>query len=747
MKRKFYLYLICILAVQQVFAQPKGFVDELLTDEVNVPTGLTFDASGQMYVWEKAGRVYKMDKSNGNKTLLLDINEEVYDYLDHGLNGFALDPSFEENGYFYLLYTVDRNYLYFKDSTNYDPANNDQFSATIARITRYTLNDNVVDLESRKIILGEKHTNAIPILMDNHGVGSLVFGTDGSLMVSVGDVAIVKNPPFQNGDPYYWELVSLPIMEGIITEDQNIGAYRSQYLGSLNGKILRIDPETGDGLSSNPFFDEAAPDGQASRIWAYGLRNPFRFSVKPGTGSTDASEGNPGVLYVGDVGWENREEVDIIDKGGMNFGWPYYEGISFRNSLFDDPKYWPENPVPPVLEWRGAFPQAFIGGEAYNIGSPEFTGETFTGNSSIGGLWLTTDHFPGYKDTYLHGDYLGWLKIFKFDFRDEPYEAVSIVDEVHPVCMAEDPTDGSIYYANYFYPNTNEIRHLYHEENPNAPPVIQATVSPNYGSSPLSVKLDASGSYDPEGGNVQISWKYNNGQDVAGAVQFFDYSSDKQEVFTPSVTVTDAAGKSSTQRFRVFVNNFPPEILSTSVDGIDEFENEKGLKLDLSAVVQNHDPEEQLYYEWSVVLHHEEHSHLITSFKKETGQAELAPIPCDEQTYSYEIRLQVNDQFGMLTIYSKFIDPVCQKDRPLGLEIMPNPVVDEIQIRGEDLLDESEVEYQLFDVHGRLRLRDQGVWKSLKRGLNNNLSRFNSGVYILKIILGERAQSFKFVKE
>ncbi|MGR3808987.1 PQQ-dependent sugar dehydrogenase [Jiulongibacter sp. NS-SX5] len=737
-----------LIFVNPVFAQPPGFVDELLSDDWNTPTGLTFDKTGQLYVWTKPGQVFAVNKTNGEKSLLLDLNQEVYDYLDHGLNGLALHPDFEHNGYMYLLYTVDRNYLYFKDSSFYDPGLNDQFSATIGRITRYTLDSGKVVAGSRKIILGDRHDNGIPILMDNHGVGSLVFGADTSLLVTAGDVAIAKNPPFQNGDPFYYELVTLPLEEGIITEDQNIGPYRSQHLNSLNGKLLRINPETGEGYSSNPFYEEGNPASAASRIWAYGLRNPFRFSVKPGTGSTNVEDGSPGEIYVGDVGWASREEINVITEGGQNFGWPYWEGISYDTEWFDDPAYKPENPLPPILEWRGDRAQAFIEGEAYGVGSPEFKGENFTGNSAIGGLWLTTDHFPGYKDTYIAADYQGWIRNFKFDFRGLPYEVELLVDGVHPTCIAEDPTDGSLYYVNLFYPSTNEIRHLYNEENPNFPPETNASVGPTFGDSPLTVYLDARSSSDPEGGPLTFEWDFGNTLTSNNNFETFIYYSDKQQTFYPKVTITDQEGKSTVKRFRVFVNNYPPEIKSLNIDGISTFSNESGFETTVSATVENHIPDEVLFYEWSVILHHDEHTHLITSYRTETAAINLAPIPCDDQVYFYEVKLSVIDNEGLSSSYSHIITPVCEDEEPpVVLSLSPNPVNNQINIRGKDLLDETEVDYMIFDNHGRLLDRNQGVWKQLKRDLNSSLSDFNPGVYILKMVTEEYSQSFKFVKE
>ncbi|MFT5887143.1 MAG: glucose/arabinose dehydrogenase, partial [Arcticibacterium sp.] len=374
--KKIIVLLLCSFALA---AQPPGFVDELVGTGFESPTGLTFDKTGQLYGWEKGGRVFSVDKYNGSKTLLLDISAEVYDYLDHGLNGLVLDPNFLSNGYVFLLYAVDRNYLLFKDDASYDRVNDDKFSASIGRVTRYTLIDTVLDPTSQKILIGESLSTGIPVLMDNHGMGSLVFGSDGSLMVSSGDAAIARDPPFQAGDAFYDLLVERPLADGIITKDQNIGPYRSQHINSLNGKLLRINPETGDGYASNPFYEWDKPRSAKSRIWAYGLRNPFRFSLKPGTGEQDITLGEPGTFYLGDVGWENREEINVIENGGGNYGWPYFEGISYRNQLFSDPAYFPENAIAPLMEWRGNIAQAFVDGVAFGIGSPEFVGDPFMG--------------------------------------------------------------------------------------------------------------------------------------------------------------------------------------------------------------------------------------------------------------------------------------------------------------------------------------------------------------------------------
>jgi hypothetical protein len=103
-------------------------------------------------------------------------------------------------------------------------------------------------------------------------------------------------------------------------------------INSLNGKILRLDPATGDGVSSNPFYSSASPRSASSRVWAMGFRNPFRFTIRPNTGSTNPATGDIGEIYIGDVGWNVFEELDIIKAPASNCGWPIFEGLTYLQS-------------------------------------------------------------------------------------------------------------------------------------------------------------------------------------------------------------------------------------------------------------------------------------------------------------------------------------------------------------------------------------------------------------------------------
>jgi glucose/arabinose dehydrogenase len=158
-------------------------------------------------------------------------------------------------------------------------------------------------------------------------VGSLVFGEDGTLLVSCGDGAsysVVDKGGTISGSS------NTGLADGIIKPKEDVGAYRAQLVDSHSGKVLRVDPATGDGVPSNPFYVANAPRSPRSRVWAMGLRNPFRMTMLPESGSHNPADAKPGTLYVGDVGWNDREELNVCDGRGQDFGWPVFEGMDIQ---------------------------------------------------------------------------------------------------------------------------------------------------------------------------------------------------------------------------------------------------------------------------------------------------------------------------------------------------------------------------------------------------------------------------------
>ena len=223
--------------------------------------------------------------------------------------GFAVDPAFESNGLIYLMYAVDRHHLLNFGTPNYNPATTITGQATIGRVTRYQTTTSggnlVINAGTRFILIGETKSTGMAILHHSHGVGSLAFASDGTLLVSMGDAASYEgNDAGSFSGTFYQQALT----DGIIRPAENVGAFRAQMLNSHNGKLLRINPQTGNGVPSNPFYSAAEPRSAKSRVWALGLRNSFRIHVKPGTGSTDPAAGDIGEVYLGDVGFASWDD-------------------------------------------------------------------------------------------------------------------------------------------------------------------------------------------------------------------------------------------------------------------------------------------------------------------------------------------------------------------------------------------------------------------------------------------------------
>jgi glucose/arabinose dehydrogenase len=524
-----------------------------------------------MFVWEKAGRVWVVENGVKSAQPVIDIGEEVGDWADHGLLAFALDPAFAQNGRVYLGYVVDYHYLRWSGTPTYDPAMNEYFHDTIARVTRFTLDVTSPALTlvpgSRTVLVGESMTTGIPICFQSHGMGSLVFGADGTLLVSVGESASFNQVDAGGAVP---GSSNTALADGILRAKEDVGAFRAQLVDCLSGKILRIDPATGDGVPSNPWYDAAAVRAPRSRVWALGLRNPFRMTLQPGTGATDPMLARPGTLWIGDVGWAAREEVDVCNAPGQNFGWPIFEGLEtqsgyaphttldmdapnplsgiggcaqaffpFQSLIVQDTLAVPVfsnpcdllQPVPatlprfvhtrPLIDWfHGNGPArtgTFQGTVATTIdisapGAP-IAGVSFGGNCSVGGAWYSGLDFPlPFRGSYYFGDYVGgWIRRIVVDAAGvpvgvEPFGAG--LETAGIVDVAADPSNGGLYFIGY-RASVQEVRRIVHT--PNQAPVAVIATSQDFGPAPLAVQLDGTQSFDPEQDSLTYAWDFGDG--------------------------------------------------------------------------------------------------------------------------------------------------------------------------------------------------------------------------------------------
>lgn len=705
---------------------PAGFNDAVVISGFSEPVGFTFDANDRMYVWEKQGKVWVVENGVRSPTPLVDISEEVGNWRDHGCLGFTLDPNFLSNGFIYLLYTVDRHYLMKYGTPEYNPATNEYYNATIMRVTRYTAlgpSFNAVNVGSRKVLIGESKSTGIPLLHESHSTGSLVFGSDGTLMVTAGDAASYNGTDVGSDPQTYF---AQALADSILRPEENVGAMRAQLVNSMNGKMLRIDPATGNGLASNPFYDPSEPRAAKSRVWAMGLRNPYRFTRRPGTGSSDPAMGDPGVFYIGDVGYYSYEELNICYTGGMNFGWPIFEGmtqlapyrdalaqnISAPNPLYGQggctKKYFdfqdllvqetlthpaglpnpcdPSVLIPPnirtfthdrpVLDWlhgNQSRCSAFNGNIAvsYDLDDPAspVPGPRFGGNAAVGGSFIAGVGWPaGYQGSYFMGDYGGaWIKRVTVTPDNKAVQVYNFGTNMGAVVFLKEGPDGALWYVRY---ENGQIRKVSPLGVTNLPPVAVAEQNVLYGPGPLTVQFTGSNSTDPENGVLTYLWDFGDGTTSTSAnpSHLFTAPSGVPTVFTVTLTVRDDQNQPNSTTIAVNVNNTPPVVAIISFPDGQLYP--VGIDTTFSLVAQVSDAEHsaaQLTYAWQTVLHHDNHVHTEPIDQSVSSSTVISGVGCYTDQFHYSVSLTVSDPGGLSTTVVHQLFPDCARIAPTAV--------------------------------------------------------------------------------
>lgn len=296
--------------------------------EMRRPLFLTHagDGTGRLFLLEQGGRISVIDPQTSARQLFLDLTEKVtWDansggYTERGLLGLAFAPDYAESGLFYVNYT-DRN-----------------GASVLARYRVSADNPDAADINSAEILF------TVPQPFPNHNGGHLAFGPDGYLYVSLGDGGSANDP---------------------------LGA--GQNIELLLGKILRLDVSQPGAYSipaDNPFVGRAGLD----EIWAYGLRNVWRFSFDRATGD----------LYLGDVGQNQYEEINFEpagSAGGFNYGWNAFEASRVFNRNVSAP-----DAVLPIAEYDHSLGCSVTGGYVYR-------GATLA--DTLDGVYLYGDYCSG----------------------------------------------------------------------------------------------------------------------------------------------------------------------------------------------------------------------------------------------------------------------------------------------------------------------------------------------------------------
>jgi glucose/arabinose dehydrogenase len=326
---------------------------EPFVEGLNQPLAMVETPDGRMLVIEQWGRVMLVEDGELNGTPFLDIRNLIVDrnpdFDERGLLGLALHPDFANNGKFYVAYSGQKDWQGNLDQLLWYDHNN-----VVAEYTVSEDDPNAADRFSGRVL------SSTPWPQFNHNGHWLGFGPDGMLYISTGDGGYAND----------WGI------------GHNVETGNGQDLTTPLGKVLRVNPDTGEAADGNPFADNEDAD---PRIYAYGLRNPWRCSF---------DQGGENQLFCADVQQNSFEEVNIIEAGG-NYGWRRMEASHCFDYLHPD-----EHPescdqeglILPILEYKNCTAQP----------------QECQGISVTGGYVYRGSHQP-WDGQYIYGD---WSKSF-----------------------------------------------------------------------------------------------------------------------------------------------------------------------------------------------------------------------------------------------------------------------------------------------------------------------------------------------
>ena len=553
----------------QSFDDP-GFAAETVT---TVPpfqlVGLRFAPDGRMFLWQKNGIVRIFHDGHLHSTPFIDLSSQVNTCDDRGMLGLAFDPGFAENGYVYLGFVYE---------PTGNPNDEGPRTSRLIRVTANPANPDVA-LPGSQVVLLET-----PATGSSHTMNTLRFAPDGTLFVSNGD--------------------------GATTAAADALSMEAQSLDSYRGKILRINPDgsaPAPPQATNPFYD--GTNSIRSRVWAYGLRNPFRFDFHPILGD----------LYLGDVGWHTWEEIDRIVRGG-NYGWPCFEG-----------------PLPQP-EYQSAFPQCAQLPQSATV-APIVTYDRSVGSAAVGGAFYTGAVYPSqYVNNFFYSDYSGsFIRRLVLNASGNVTQNVGFAEGVGVLTAMEVGPDGLLYFVDFVSGNVKRIVFQ--------GPVAQATATPTFGYSPLAVTFNGSGSTDGLGRTLTYLWIFGDGQTSTQANPAHTYVSSTVQTFNARLTVTNTVGQSSTATVPITVGSVPPVPVITAPPNGVGVQPGAVVNYQGSATDPDQGPLPATALLWTVLLHHNTHVHTVVGGTGASGS--FVAQEHGPGNYSYEIVLTATDASGL----------------------------------------------------------------------------------------------------
>ena len=689
-------------------------------DGLQKPTTIDFTADGKLFVAERNGRVMEFDSiEDPTPTLVLSILDKVMAKGDRGILGMKLDPEYPTEPYLYLSYTYDApiggdyedsEHTHYADGADDCVETKETDDCLVSgRLARVEVDPATsvavggpVDPTSEEVLI-----NSWCQQVTSHSIGDIEFDAEGALLMSGGDGAswgsidfgqlgnFCKDPEYEGGSLRAQDLRT-PATPGDPTE--------------YNGSIIRVDRDTGAALPNNPLA--LAPlsaggveDVAARRILAEGLRNPYRFTIQPGTGE----------IYVGDVGQDLWEEIDHFSPppatgvGLTNFGWPCYEGG--REGNLKMPRWQAaENELhKPLCEVLYSNPSKVTAPLfAYpHANAPGYDGRLFEGDGCDPNPGSATSGVAFYDpagvpaEAELPAEYDGalffadaargciWTMLAGLNGVPSPATAANFAiggegEVFTPVDIVEG-ADGALYVPNFYGDSIVEIRYFPGNKAPSAK--LDFLEGATFGPTPLKVKLDASGSTDPdlgEGDHLHYAWDLDGDgefDDGAAATATREYSEAKN--VTVKLRVTDDFNHVSVTEMKLYPGDLgPPEVeIKAPTAG---FEWEVGGEVPYEAVATDPDGDgfgsiaKPLTPHWEFTLEHCPvgcHEHPITSADEPSGSF---VAPAHEPPVHLKLEFKAIDSRGMSSSEVVEIDPreieVTVESDPAGVALAINGI-------------------------------------------------------------------------